>query len=124
MKPLDLMFGCLGNGITVCDRSRIDGGDYKTVAHIDPCGAYKLRCSLPLEAVQRIECMTRNEGERFAAHWESLTPSSRHCELAENVLRWAQYKEIGAEVIQHMSAEESLDLYRKYTCINNGYTMP
>ena len=39
MRKYDLMFGCLGNGITVCDRSREEHGDYKTIAHIDPCGA-------------------------------------------------------------------------------------
>ncbi len=124
MKPFDLMFGCLGNGVTVCDRSHMVNGDYKTVAHIDPCGAYKLYCPLPQEAVQRIRHMAQGEGERFAAHWESLTPSRRHYELAEYVLRWAQYKEIGAEAIQRMSAEESLKLYQKYTCVNGGYTMP
>jgi len=34
LKPFDLMFGCLGNGITVCDRNREEQGDYKKVAHI------------------------------------------------------------------------------------------
>lgn len=120
----DLMFGHLGNGITVCDRSRMVGGDYKTVAHIDPCGVYKLHCPIPPEAVQQIKRMAQSEGERFAAQWESLTPSRRHYELAEYALRWAQYKEIGADAIQRMNAQESLKLYQKYTCINSGYTMP
>jgi hypothetical protein len=40
-KPVDLMFCCLGNGITVCDRAHMNGGDYATVAHIDPCGAIR-----------------------------------------------------------------------------------
>lgn len=151
MKPIDLMFGCLGNGVTVCDRgavsksliwpsavgeadlktqrvfnlARIENGDYKTVAHIDPCGAYKLYCSLPPQTVEQIARQARGEGERFAAHWESLSPVRRHRELAEYVLRWAQYRETGgAAVILHMSADESLDLYRKYTCINGGYTLP
>lgn len=124
MKPCDLMFGCLGNGVTVCDRSRMVGGDYQTVAHIDPCGAYKLRCTLPPEAIQQIKCMAQSEEKRFAAHWESLTPSRRHYELAEYVLRWSQYKEVGADAILRMSAEESMKLYQKYTCINSGYTMP
>ena len=28
------MFGHLGNGVTVCDRNRMEYGDYMTVAHI------------------------------------------------------------------------------------------
>lgn len=31
----DLMFGHLGNGISICDRNREEYGDYKKVAHID-----------------------------------------------------------------------------------------
>ena len=35
MKTENLMFGHLGNGITVCDRNRLKYNDYMTVAHID-----------------------------------------------------------------------------------------
>ena len=56
MKKVDLMFCCLGNGVTVCDRSRLEHGDYKTVAHIDPCGAVKLYDgTLPPEALEKID---------------------------------------------------------------------
>ena len=34
MKTENLMFGHLGNGVTVCDRNRMKYGDYMTVAHI------------------------------------------------------------------------------------------
>ena len=30
----NLMFGHWGNGVTVCDRNRMENGDYMTVAHI------------------------------------------------------------------------------------------
>lgn len=30
----DLMYCCLGNGISVCDRNREEDSDYRTVAHI------------------------------------------------------------------------------------------
>ena len=33
-KPENLMFGHLGNGVTVCDRNRMENGDYFVVAHI------------------------------------------------------------------------------------------
>ena len=34
IKVRDLMFGSLGNGISVCDRNHEVGGDYEKVAHI------------------------------------------------------------------------------------------
>jgi len=36
IKVRDLMFGSLGNGISVCDRNHEVGGDYEKVAHISP----------------------------------------------------------------------------------------
>ena len=35
MKTENLMFGYLGNGVTICDRNRMENNDYMTVAHID-----------------------------------------------------------------------------------------
>jgi len=35
MKTENLMFGHWGNGVTVCDRNRLEYNDYMTVAHID-----------------------------------------------------------------------------------------
>jgi hypothetical protein len=35
MKTENLMFGHLGNGVTVCDRNRLKHNDYMNVAHID-----------------------------------------------------------------------------------------
>ena len=124
MKTCDLMFGSLGNGLTVFDRAQRQSGDYKTVAHIDPCGVYKLYCVLPADAVSQIKQMARSEGERFAVYWQNVTPARRHHELIEYVLNWNQYTEIGCEAILHINADESLDIYRKFTCENGGYTLP
>ena len=30
-KKFKLFFGCLGNGITVCNKAVIENGDYKTI---------------------------------------------------------------------------------------------
>ena len=37
-KKFELFMGCLGNGITVCNKAVIENGDYKTIAHIAECG--------------------------------------------------------------------------------------
>lgn len=42
MKTFDLMFGCLGNGVTVCDRAQLVNNDYRTVAHISDFGGVKI----------------------------------------------------------------------------------
>lgn len=37
-KRFELFMGCLGNGITVCNKAVMEGGDFKKVAHISPEG--------------------------------------------------------------------------------------
>lgn len=38
MEKFELFMGCLGNGITVCNKAVMENGDYKTIAHIAKCG--------------------------------------------------------------------------------------
>lgn len=38
MKKFELFMGCLGNGVTVCNKAVLENGDYKKVAHIAECG--------------------------------------------------------------------------------------
>ncbi len=45
MKNFDLFLGCLGNGITVCNKAVSEHGDYKRVAHISPAGNIRLYVS-------------------------------------------------------------------------------
>lgn len=35
IKKRDIQFASLGNGLSVYDRNTMQGGDYKTIAHID-----------------------------------------------------------------------------------------
>lgn len=37
-ENFELFLGCLGNGITVCNKSVEENGAYKTIAHIAECG--------------------------------------------------------------------------------------
>lgn len=125
MKNCDLMFGCLGNGITVCDRNHLCGGDYLTVAHIDPCGAYKLRHPLPDEAKAQIICHAQAAARTFEETWRNESPLRRMNELTEYVMTYRQVKEAGGyKVLLHMTAEQTLALYIKCTCVNGGYTAP
>ena len=44
-KKFDLFMGCLGNGLTVCNKAVMENGDYKMVAHISPAGNIKFYVS-------------------------------------------------------------------------------
>lgn len=47
MKKFDLFMGCLGNGITVCNKSVIENGDYKKIAHIAEYGKITWYVNVP-----------------------------------------------------------------------------
>ncbi len=38
MAKFDLFMGCLGNGVTVCNKAVLENGDFKKIAHIAECG--------------------------------------------------------------------------------------
>lgn len=124
MKNIDLMFCCLGNGLTVCDRSHMEGGDYKIVAHVDSCGVYKLYCKLPWDAVNSIQNVAKREGRQFSDLWRTLSPIRRLDELADYVLTWDQFKQEGGYALLRKSPDETLEIFRKYTCLNKHYIMP
>ena len=125
MKTFDLGFGCLGNGTTVWNRNQHTGGDYQTVAHIDPCGAYKLRQPLPDEAKARIIRHAQAAARAFEEAWRKESPLRRMNELTEYVMTYRQVKEAGGyDALLHMTAEQTLVLYIRFTCVNGGYTAP
>lgn len=41
MANFELFMGCLGNGLTVCNKAVEEHGDYKQIAHISPAGNIK-----------------------------------------------------------------------------------
>lgn len=58
MANFELFMGCLGNGLTVCNKAVEEHGDYKQIAHISPAGNIKWYIpvtSIPGPALLRIE---------------------------------------------------------------------
>lgn len=58
MAKFELFMGCLGNGLTVCNKAVMEHGDYKQIAHISPAGNIKWYIpveSVPGDALLRIE---------------------------------------------------------------------
>ena len=69
MKKFELFMGCLGNGVTVCNKAVMEHGDYKTIAHIAECGKitwYVEPSSIPGDALLRIE----HNADTMRANWE------------------------------------------------------
>ena len=58
MSNFELFMGCLGNGLTVCNKAVEEHGDYKQIAHISNAGNIQFHVpvtSIPGLALMRIE---------------------------------------------------------------------
>ena len=122
MKRFDLMFACLGNGVTVCDRARMEHGDYKTVAHIDPCGAVKLYDdALPPEALEKINRQAAMERDDFKHGFERL---SRERALDCVYDRMTVAQQLARRDVWRMSREALYALYVETVCENERRKMP
>ena len=81
MKKFELFMGCLGNGITCCNKAVEEHGDYKHIAHISFKGNIKFYVSenyIPQEALATIRENARLERERFLDYWTTLPPIKRY----------------------------------------------
>lgn len=58
-EKFELFLGCLGNGVTVCNKAVKENGDYKIIAHIAECGKITWYVNpstyVPGDALLRIE---------------------------------------------------------------------
>ena len=64
----NLLFGALGNGITVFDKTVQDNGDLKKIAHISKSGEVKYYVSLynlPWSYINSIEYMAEMQKEKL-----------------------------------------------------------
>lgn len=80
MKQYDIMFGCLGNGTTVCDRATIRSGDYAIIAHISEGGNVKYYEILPEEVKRKIEDHAAGIKRKFQQQFCEL-PKVRQLEI-------------------------------------------
>ncbi len=81
MKKFDLFLGCLGNGITVCNKAVLENGDYKRVAHISPAGNvrfYAPASYIPAADMDRIHAAASRNKAEFAQHFELLPDAAQY----------------------------------------------
>ena len=124
-KEPDLMFCCLGNGITVCDRTREECGDYKTVAHIDSCGAIRLYDGkLTAQALTRINEQAAAQARNFKHGFIHL-PRAAALDMLNDILNVSQFLTVfHEEMITGKPMEEIYQTYVKYVCLNGRRNMP
>lgn len=84
MKKFELFMGCLGNGITVCNKAVQENGDYKTIAHIRETGKIKWYVDpasyVPGDALLKIEHAANVQAEKWEA-WLSSMPEIKQYEF-------------------------------------------
>lgn len=126
MKTFDLMFGCLGNGITVYDRSREEHGDYKPVAHIAAWGGIRIfdpQVECDLDAMERIWNMAKREQENYRIWWNLQTWGTQYtawiCSLPPKKQLNAR-----AEGPEEKSSDWLLQAYIENQNTRHGYEMP
>ncbi len=84
MKKFELFMGCLGNGITVCNKAVQENGDYKKIAHIRETGKIKWYVDpapyVPGDALLKIEHTANVQAEKWEA-WLSSVPEIKQYEF-------------------------------------------
>ena len=88
MKKFELFMGCLGNGITVCNKAVEENGDYKHIAHISECGKitwYVAPPRIPGDALMRIEHAADAKNAHFEKWLSELGEYKAYEYLLDNV---------------------------------------
>lgn len=80
--------GCLGNGITVCNKAVIEHGDYKYVAHISNAGNIKLWVSedyIPDWAMEKIKSAANERRVSFIKDFEAHTERYQYSKILDSL---------------------------------------
>ncbi len=77
MKKFELFMGCLGNGITVCNKAVQENGNYKTIAHIRETGKIKWYVDpasyVPGDALLKIGHVANVQTEKWERWFSSMS---------------------------------------------------
>lgn len=82
----ELFMGCLGNGITVCNKAVMEHGDYKQIAHISDNGKITLYVSesyIPVEDMRRIEQTAADQRKTFLIEWNKQSDIRKYEKLLD-----------------------------------------
>lgn len=86
MKNFKLWMGCLGNGITACNKAVMEHGDYKQIAHISDNGKIKYYVSegyIPTDDMRRIEQTAAEQRKIFLTEWNKQSDIRKYKKLLD-----------------------------------------
>ena len=112
-KKFELFMGCLGNGITVCNKAVIEHGDYKTIAHISNAGNIKFYVNesyIPEPDMEKIRKSAKINRETFKKIFEMLPDIEQYGRIIDD-LPLKKYLEIRKD---QRTIEEKLSELREY----------
>ena len=81
VNEFELFMGCLGNGITVCNKAVMEHGDYKVIAHISLDGSltwYVKGDYTPPDAREIIETEAQQMKAQYLKWWNSLSKEEQY----------------------------------------------
>lgn len=84
----ELFMGCLGNGITVCNKAVCENSDYKRVAHISNAGNVKLYVKesyIPTEDMQKIKNAAEKQRMDFVKYFENMSELQQYGIILDNI---------------------------------------
>lgn len=112
--------GCLGNGVTVCNKAALENSDYKTIAHIAECGKITWYVNpssyVPGDALLKIEHCADAQREKWEKWLDSMPEPQRYEKLLDavpvNVMLYAM--DLGGGLGRKIN-------YLKQVCYENSY---
>lgn len=111
-KKFELWFGCLGNGITVCNSAVMEHGDFKHIAHIQPYGKVKLYVEkdyIPTEDLKRIYDMAILQKMKYLEWWNKI-PLIKRYEMMLDHLSINEFLEWTKENKKHETLEQKVEV--------------
>ena len=89
-KNFELFGGCLGNGVTVCNKAVMENGDYKTIAHISAGGRIKWYIEnqdtyVPEDSMKIIQGWANDAHEKFMADWNKLPDIEKYEKILDRI---------------------------------------
>lgn len=89
MADFELFLGCLGNGITICNKAVLENGDYKPIAHIRDNGNIKWYVDplshVPAPELEKIKRTAENQKKSWNDWFHKMTPMGQYSFLLDHL---------------------------------------
>ena len=89
-KKFELFGGCLGNGITVCNKAVMERGDFKKIAHISDGGRIKWYIEnpesyVPEDSMKIIQGWANAANKKFMEDWNRLPDLRKYEKMLDRI---------------------------------------